>query len=520
MKPQPPKALSTAQYRYLASSLFVTGAVTLVLEIVGTRVISPYYGSSLYCWSALITVTLVSLAAGYSLGGRYADRSPTLTQFSRLTCFAGAACAFVPLLRSPVLKTTAGLGIQLGALTSATILIAPTLILLSTLGPLAIRLTTLGLESMGRRVGDVYTVSTLGSVTGAVLAGFVLIPHFAISHILFGLSVLLLLIGAVGLWLSAQRLPLAPLVAATAIGCWGFWPRVVPRTNLLVNTESAYGQIKVIDYDTDPKDVKRYLLVNGTSQSVARADGESDSQYMHGVEWAALLRPQTRRALVIGLGAGLLPAALERVYGLTTDAVDIDPEILRMAKEYFAYRPRGEAVVEDGRTYLERAAPGRYGLIFLDAFGTESPPYHLFTREAFETFRSRLEPGGILSVNLVSIVNAKGDGAYLAAYKTLSSVFPQVRAFIASDTFEDIGNVLFFCSDVPLDGAVALGKVREIVRKDITGMLARELHPTEEQLRGALLLTDDHAPIEFLLAETAGRWRVNLQKQVSELLLY
>ena len=520
MRPQPPKALSTVQYRYLAVSLFLTGAVTLVLEIVGTRVISPFYGSSLYCWSALITVTLISLAAGYSLGGRYADRSPSLTQFARLSCYAGAACALVPLLRNPVLKTTAGLGIQLGALTSATVLIAPTLILLSTLGPLAIRLTTLGLESMGRRVGDVYTVSTLGSVTGAVLAGFVLIPHLGISHILYGISVLLLLIGAVGLSLSTKSLPLGPLVAATGLACWGFWPKVVPQTNLLVNTESAYGQIKVIDYDTDPKDVKRYLLVNGTSQSVARADGESDSQYMHAAEWAALLRPQAKRALVIGLGAGLLPSALERVYRLTTDAVDIDPEILRMARTYFSYRPVGEAAVEDGRTYLERQPAGRYGIIFIDAFGTESPPYHLFTREAFETVRGRLEPGGILAVNLVSVVKGSGDGAYLAAYKTLSSVFPKVRAFIASDTYDDIGNVLFFCSEGALDEGTTRGKEREVIAKDIAGMLSRELHPTDAQLSGAVLLTDDHAPIEFLLAETAGRWRVNLQKQVSDLLLY
>ena len=317
---------------YILAGVFATGAVTLVLEIVGTRVISPFYGSSIYCWSALITVTLVALAAGYKLGGRIADRQASLTLFARLLCWAAAAVFVIPLLRSPVLRLTTGLGIQLGALASAAILIAPALVLLSMLGPLAIRLITPKLDMVGRKAGDVYAVSTLGSVLGAALAGFVLIPKFSISQVFYGTSALLLALGAWGCRLARVKRGIPQITAAAAVALFGFWPRHIPETNVLFNKESAYGQIKVLDIVNGNK---RYLLVNGTSQSVALLPTlESDSQYLHALEYLPLLRPRAKEALVIGLGAGLLSGTLERRHGLRVDTVEIDPLIVSTARNY------------------------------------------------------------------------------------------------------------------------------------------------------------------------------------------
>ncbi|HAM35623.1 MAG TPA: hypothetical protein DEB40_03570 [Elusimicrobia bacterium] len=516
MRQSPVKSLAPAQRRYLLASLFIAGAATLILEIVGTRVISPFFGSSLYCWSALITVTLVSLAAGYNLGGRAADRGASLTLFARLLCLAAAAVALAPLLRSPVLRATCGLGVQLGTLASATLLIAPALVVLSMLGPISIRLTALGIDTVGRKAGDVYAISTLGSVLGAILAGFVLIPRLSISHIFYGMATLLLALGALGFRLALRRLPLPQMAAAAAVALFGFWPRRAPRTNVLLNKESAYSQIKILDVSNQ----KRYLLVNGTSQSVAQLPSlESDSRYAHALEWAPLLRPRSRRALVIGLGGGLLPSAWERHHGLLVDAVEIDPEVLNAAKTWFGYAPRGNVFVDDGRTFLERATE-RYGIIVLDAFAAESPPYHLFSREALEAMKKRLEPGGILAVNIVSLVKGPGNEPWLAAYKTLRAIFPEVRAFSASETYEDIANVLLFASDLSLADNGASLRARPFVRPDVQDMLGRELVPSDEELGRATLMSDDHAPMEFLLARTAGVWRKSLQDKIPEVLLY
>lgn len=520
MKPQnhnDQKDLTPAQTRYVMASLFVTGATTLILEIVGTRVISPYYGSSLYCWSALITVTLVALAAGYNLGGRAADRGASLTQFARLLCLGAAAVAIVPLLRSPVLRLASGLGLQLGALTSATVLIAPALVLLSMLGPISIRLTALGIETVGRRAGDVYAVSTLGSVLGAVAAGFVLIPNLTISQVFYGVAVVLLALGALGYRLALKKAPLPQMAAAAIVALFGFWPRHVPQTNVLINKESAYGQIKVLDV---AQQGKRYLLVNGTSQSVARIPSmESDSQYAHAMEWAPLLRPEARRGLVVGLGAGLLPATWERRYGMVMDAVEIDPEMLAAARTQFGYSPKGRVFLEDGRTFMERGTD-LYDIIVLDAFNAEAPPYHLFSREALAAMKKRLSPRGILAVNIVTQVAGAGNEPWVSTYKALRSEFPEVRAFVGSDEFSGIANVLLFASEGDISDADAGQRARAFAAPDIAAMLGRELRPGPADLKRAPLLTDEHAPMEFLLAKTAQVWRRNVQRHIGEVILY
>ena len=510
------KGLTPARHRFVMATLFVTGAVTLTLEIVGTRVISPFYGSSLACWSALITVTLVALAAGYNLGGRAADRQASLTLFSRLLCFAGAAVAVIPALRAPVLRWAAPLGVQLGALASAAVLVAPALVLLSMLGPIAIRLTALEIDTVGRRAGDVYAVSTVGSVLGAILSGFVLIPRLPISQVFYGTAVLLLALGALGLRLSQTRMPAALLAAAAGLACFGFWPRPAGQTNVLVNRESAYGQIKVVDLGQS----KRYLLVNGTSQSVARLPAmESDSQYIHALEWLPLLRPRARKALVIGVGAGLLPSTWELHHGLIVDAVEIDPDIVAVAREHFNYRPRGTVFVEDGRTFLERAG-ARYDIIALDAFATESPPYQLFSREALSAMRRRLEPRGVLVINIVSLLRSPGNEAWLAAHKTLQTVFPEVRAFMGSDDYGGLANVLLFASQGPLANDGAASRARPFAAADIRTMLSRELVPAAGELARARPLSDDYAPMESLLAKTAALWRRSLQASIPDVMLY
>jgi spermidine synthase len=509
-QPNPVKALTPVQTAYVMGSLIVTGASCLVIELVGARVLSPYYGSSIYVWSAQITVTMISLAAGYHLGGRWADRGASLTQYARVVSLSAAGAAVVPLLRSPILAGTAGLGVEWGSIASALALFSPSLVLLGAAGPLAVKLTTQGMNSVGRGTGDVYSLSTLGSVAGAVLTGYALIPYFAVSKILFGTACLLLLLGALGYWLSRQKFPVAELAAAAACAMYGFWPRAEVKTNLLVNRESAYGQIKVLDYGT-----KRYLLVNGTTQSMAKLPSlESESQYAHGIEWAALQRPNAKNALVIGVGAGLLPKSLEKYHNLEVDSVDVDPAIIETAKSHFAFEPKGVVVADDGRLFVQNSKK-KYDLIFLDAFGTETPPYQLFTAESFEAMKNILAPGGILAVNLVTKVHEPGVTPWRSADKTVRSVFPHVRAFLSSELYNDLGNVLFFCANEPLGKAPK--EPRASAREDLKRMFDNEL--AHDPAKG-LLMTDDYAPLESLTAGTSLVWRKSLQEKIGSVLLY
>lgn len=496
---------------YLMGSVFVSGACSLALEIAGSRLIAPFYGSSIYTWSAMITVTMVALAAGYWWGGRLADRYPHLNQFARLLSAAGITVAAVPWLRAPALRASLPLGVQAGALAAAGALLGPSLLLLGALGPLVVRLTATGAADSGRKSGDAWAVSTAGSVLGAVLTGFVLIPHVPISRILLGAALVLLALGALGSWLSTRALPLPQLAACAACAVLAVMPPAAPRFHRLVR-ESAYGRIAVFDAGA-----KRYLLVNGTSQSVMEKEsGFSESQYIRNLEWTLALRPKAKRAYLVGLGAGLLPKALE-ARGLVVDAFELDPEIERAARDEFGFAPKGTVTLGDGRSSLDAAA-GRWELGYVDAFGAEAPPAHMFTDEAFETMKARLAPDGVLAVNIVSAISGKDDGPWKALYKTLSGRFVHVRAFVASDPNDSLANVLLFASDGALDAGVPSASP-ERVRQEVRTMLARELTPSPRELDAAVLLTDDHSPLDALMAGTARRWRTLLQRAMPEVLL-
>ncbi len=495
---------------YLLGALFCSGACCLVLELAGARLISPFYGSSIYTWSAMITVTMIALALGYAWGGRQADRYPHLTLFARLLTAAGLTIGAVPWLRGPVLKASLPLGVALGGFASAAALLGPGLILLSALGPIAVRLTATGAADTGRKAGDAWAVSTAGSVVGAALTGFVLIPNVPLSKILFGCALLLLLLGALGSWLSTRSAPAAQLAACAA--CVGLLLKPAPSSRILLEArESAYGRVAVLD-SAD----KRYLLVAGTSQSVMeKPGGESESQYVRALEWSRALRPDARRALLIGLGAGLLPKALER-RGLTVDVFEIDPVIVDAAKRQFRYEPKGSVTVGDGRALLETGG-GPWELAFLDAFGAEAPPAHLFTLESFGRLRDSLMPGGVLAVNCVSAVAPPDDGPWKSVYRTMREAFPHVRAFVASDPNYGLANILVFGSTEPLEAGPP--KSPERVTREVALMLSRELKPEPRELASAPVMTDDYAPFDTLMAGTARRWRGLLQNAMREVLL-
>jgi spermidine synthase len=492
------------------ASLFCTGAISLALEIAGARLISPFYGSSIYTWSAMITVTLVALSVGYAWGGRLADRNPYLTQFARLLTAAGLTVAAIPWLRERVLLASLPLGVKLGAFVSAAVLLGPALTLLGALGPIAVRLTATGAADSGRKSGDAWAVSTAGSVLGAALTGFVLIALLPLSKIILGAAVILLALGALGSWLSTRALPVRELAACAACIVLSLLPTPKPVSAVFAR-ESAYGRIVVFDSGR-----KRFLLVNGTAQSVMEMEGgESESQYIRGLEWTRALRPKAKRGLLVGLGAGLLPKALER-RGLTIDAIEIDPAIAEIAREYFGYEPRGRVIVGDGRAALENEG-GTWDLVFLDAFGAESPPAHLFTIEAFSTVRERLAPDGVFAINLISVVSGPDSRPWKAAYRTLSSVFPNVRAFVSSDPADGLANVLLFASAGPLKAGPPTSPGHS--SREVALMLSRELHPSAVELAEVPVLTDDHAPLDTLMAATAGRWRRLLQQAMPEVLL-
>jgi hypothetical protein len=331
---------------------------------------------------------------------------------------------------------------------SAALLFAPSLSALGTVGPIVVRLATDDLRATGHRVGSVYAISTAGSLLGTLLAGFVLVPALETNHILAGTAAMLVLVGAIPLvlrkapaTLAAVLIPLLELAVPE---------RTLPEgIKVLDRSQSLLGLVEVID------DSKRGVRFLRADHSIIGAhytrDRSAAFAFLHVLEVVRFIRPGARDLLQIGLGIGSVPMALER-HGFKADVVEIDPHVVRFARQHFGFAIKGETFTEDARTLLRRTQR-RYDVIVHDTFTGGSTPEHLLSMEVVERAHAILRPGGLLALNFSG---AENDQATLWVARTIRAVFRNVRIFRDSQPADasSTTNLVFFASDDPMSFGV------------------------------------------------------------------
>lgn len=484
----------------------LSGASVLVLEILGSRVLGPYYGVSLFLWSALIAVTLAALAAGYALGGRWALRSPSGARLSAALALAGLWVLALPWLRGPVVQACDGLGLRGAMLAAAVLLFFPPLALLGTVSPYAIQLAARRVDEVGRVSGDLFAVSTLASVIAAVATGFVLIPELGVTKLLVLVALALFVAAAVARWSAGAAGALVLLVAGGALGATALAQPARRPAPVLANVDSPYANLRVVEWKG-----MRYLTIDGGVHTIFdAATGEPRQAYVYAAELAADLVPGRGRLLLVGLGGGGAAQVFSR-RGWSVDAVEIDSSVVSLARAHFGLKPyHAEVFVEDGRQYVRRS-DRRYDAVFLDAFGSASIPFHLVTREAFAEAKARLAPNGVLALNVET--DGWQDPLAHALVATLRTCFREAVALPTSEPPDALGNVVILASDGPIavpdaslgDPVVALADEAEHFRV-VSRRHAWDNRYVPERGR---VLTDDWNPSDLRAEQinlAARRW--------------
>ncbi len=483
----------------------------MVVEILGARVLGPLFGVGLFVWTAQIAVAMVALAAGYALGGYLTDRTARADVLFWVIAAAGAALLGVAPIKSAVLKWGVGLGLRGGALISSATLFGLPLLLLGCVSPGVIRLAARRVERVGRTAGGVYALSTLGSVFGTVLTGFVLIGLWGVSKIFAVTGAVLLAVSAAHFFLTHRWLKggVLGLLAALALVGPSFGAEVGLSRRLpsgtvatLVHAQSGlYGDVRVIDYRYRDL-VVRELTIDGLIQGgVDRTTGLPTYEYLY---LLSLIPPATRpggdTCLVLGLGAGIVPRLLE-TRGVTTDVVEIDPNVVEAARRFFGFHTKGDVYVEDARVHLARSGK-RYDYVLIDVFNGDGVPSHLVSREAFRAAKARLsERGGVLALNFHGRLDLRQGGTASVA-RTLLEVFDNVDLYPTFRPAEGAhGNVVIVAYDGPPSpvGADALGgmPVHPLARRGLAGFWARRVS-MRPGMAAAPLLTDDYNPIDLM----------------------
>lgn len=489
---------------FLTITAFACGSLIMVIEVLGSRVIGPFFGVSLFVWSSLISVTMIALAAGYAAGGILSDRREHPDYLYGIILAAGLLVLMIPFLKAPVLKASMPLGFRVGAFLSSLILFGPPLLLLGCVSPYIIRIAAREMKSIGRTVGSFYALSTIGSVVGTILTGFVLIVYIGVNQIFFLVGTILIVIALAYFVYFRRKWPLVVLLlipaAAIALTNQETISITLPSgttASVVFAKDTNYGNIKIVDYQYPPHHT-RELLVDGAIQTgVDLNNSMSIYPYPYLLEILPYsLHPEGKRCLVIGLGGGAVPRWYEE-RGIRTDVVDIDPDIVRLADEYFGFKGKGVTAVEDARYFLGRSTTN-YDYIVMDIFSAEAAPAHVISVEALHLVRSRLAEDGVLAINFVGRLDSD-DFMTASVIKTLRQVFANVEIYpIVNPGAEKIGNLELIAYNgqakkLPSD-LISRFVIHPFAAKEVREAYQQKLVMPENQ-RG-IVLTDNYNPID------------------------
>lgn len=513
---------------------FVSGMTTLAIELSASRLLGNVFGNSNLVWANVIGLMLLYLTVGYFLGGRLADRFPRVDVLLQVILWAAFLSALIPLLARPIITRAAQAvfgaeaAVALGSFVVILLLFSLPVTLLGTVSPFVIRLAVTDLANSGKVAGQVYAISTLGSLFGTFLPVLITIPEIGTARTFLLFSGILFAVGSAALFsLNARRalLYLIMLVVIALLATESLAGPLRPAatgSELLYDGESAYNYIQVQEDAAG----YRYLYLN-EGQGVHSQWHETEIFY-DGTWDYFLAAPyfneppfradRVESLLLIGLAAGTIPRQHSAVYGdIPITGIELDPEIVAVGAKYFDINavsmPNLRTRVGDGRFLLSQTK-GPFSVIGVDAYRPPYIPWHLTTVEFFSEVKARLAAEGAVAVN---VGRTDTDRRLVDALSsTLLQVFPSVHAIDVPQSFNTI----------------LVATVQPTTADNLHANTARRIDSVDPRLyeilegaadaivplgRSEIVFTDDRAPVErlvdsivldFLLAGRADELRL------------
>jgi len=478
----------------------VVGMASLGSEIAGARLMAPWFGASTIVWANTIATVLVALSVGYWFGGRLADRDPTLRGLSRVVLIGSVLLAAVPFVAGPFLRVSVQAldrveaGAFVGSLVAVLVLLAVPVLVLGTVAPYAVRLCVRSVGEAGEVAGRLYAVSTIGSLTGVFLSALLLIPVVGTRRTFLAFALALAIVALPGLRRAAVAVPAAiALLIVIPVGTI----KPAQGATVIWERETDYQYARAIEYP----DGERVLELN---EGQAIHSVYKPGQWLTDNIWdEPLVLPFAARATppgsmaVLGNAAGTTARAYARYFPQTrVDGVEIDGELTEIGKEKFGLAgPNLHLHTADARPFLRRS-DRRWDAILIDAYRQPYIPFYLVTEEFFELARDRLNPGGVVMINV-----GHPEGSY-ELERTLSATMASVFDTVLRDPSQVL-NTMLLATERPASGEAIERAVR-------AGAIPGPLVPTAREtaarlapaLTGGEVYTDDRAPVEWLIDES------------------
>lgn len=165
------------KFWFLFLILLVEGASLMAVELMGAKLLAPFYGSSLYVWTAVLAITVLGLTLGYYFGGRLSADQATEKRLVVIVSIAALLVWLLPVTATALIALTAGMGLIVGICVASLFLLVPPMLCFGLVGPVTVRLMTQKMEGLGNVAGLVYFTSTLGGIAATFGFGFYWIPE-------------------------------------------------------------------------------------------------------------------------------------------------------------------------------------------------------------------------------------------------------------------------------------------------------------------------------------------------------
>lgn len=488
--------LSNKKIYFLLS--FIEGASVMAAELLGAKMLAPYFGSSLYVWASVLAITLGGLAAGYFAGGILSYKSKNPFALFYVLLAAAVFTVLMPFSSKFILWMVGMHSLIPSVIISSVFILFPPVFMMGMVSPLIIRAITSDVEQAGKAAGAIYAISTLGGIIATFGFGFYVIPSFGLTLPCIFTGIIL---GLIPLYVIIRQKQIGKALGFFVFCTWAFSAAAFRPSSsdikLVYSSEGLLGQLMVLDYPHYNKEkidgYSRWLFVNRISQTMydpfadEKKHEEKYFTYVYRISDFCDSIPKDSKILLLGLGGGSIARRLTEK-GFSVDVCELDKRIAEVAKKYFYLSDSVHVTVDDARHYI-KACNKKYDLIVFDTFKGEDPPNHVFTKESLEETKQIMNPGGIIFVNSLGYLEGKIGRSMRSIYKTFLASGFNVEV-LPTDPNPDQRNLLFYAS---------LDKV-----KPVNGFIPE----SEIDLADAVVLQDEFPVLDLLNAEAAKKWRM------------
>lgn len=481
----------------LEITVFLSGALTMVLELIASRILSPYVGSSNLIWTTIIGIMLTSMSIGYWLGGKKADQNKEndINILANYLLIAAIATSLIPILETVLVNTLAQAMNQLiiVAIISATVVFGIPSFLLAAVSPIAVKIKNNAPDNVGATSGKISSLSTIGSIFGTFFAGFILIPNLGVRTIILGCSVLLWILSFI-LFKNKNKkyyiLIIIELIAIVGLNILGEQIFKLKNTDIIKDVDSEYSRIWVKEVQAEQAKYKTLQVDTGLESYINQETGEMGAKYLTYFDLFEYYNKEANSTLMLGGAAYTYPIHyLNKYQDKTIDVVEIDGKMTEISKEEFGLNinnPNLKIYTTDGRSFLNYSET-KYDTILIDAFKGLNAPFELTTYEAMQKAYNNLNKNGMVITNIISSIEGEKSNFIKYEYNTYKAIFDDVKVFKVrtnADSKETQNLILI--------GFKGNKNINDEVQEEYQGLLNNEIQNFTSQKQ---IVTDNYAPI-------------------------